>query len=75
LEPAKCNVHHIISLQNVKRKYPDLLQDIQNGILLCAFCHKFSPESPHQSALEWILWLQENKPEQYEYLKNYLGDY
>lgn len=71
LESRKqCQPHHIISLLGVKRNYPQLLKDINNGILLCYFCHKASPSSPHQGALEFILWLEKNKPEQYKYLKD-----
>jgi len=62
------NVHHIISLSSVKRKYPDLLENIDNGILLCSYDHKFAPNSPHQSGVEFGLWLQEHKPEQYNNL-------
>jgi 5-methylcytosine-specific restriction endonuclease McrA len=66
------NVHHIISLQSVKRKYPILLSDVQNGILLCSFCHKFAPNSPHQSGFEFTMFLMKHKPEQYFYLLEFL---
>lgn len=61
--------HHIISLQSVKRKHIALLKDINNGILLCGYCHKFAPYSPHQGGFEFVLWLKENKIWQYNYLK------
>lgn len=70
LELKKCHVHHIISLQAVKRKYPELLEDINNGILLCGYCHKFASDSPHQGGFEFTQWLKENKIEQYDYLTN-----
>lgn len=66
------HVHHIISLQSVKRKYSELLEDVNNGILLCSYCHKFAPDSAHQGGFEFILWLEKNKPEQYYYLKHFL---
>jgi hypothetical protein len=64
--------HHIISFNSVKRTFPQLIFDIRNGILLCARCHKDSPNSAHQSPLEFTLWLMENKSEQYNYLAGFL---
>lgn len=66
--------HHIISFQSIKRKYPLLLEDLNNGILLCAYCHKWAPDSPHQGGFEFSLWLKINKPKQYEYLKNKIAN-
>jgi len=66
------HVHHIISFQSVKRKYPELLEDINNGILLCGQCHKFNSDSPHQGGFEFSVWLEKNRPEQYLYLKEKL---
>ena len=66
------HVHHIISFQAVKRKYPKLLENINNGILLCGQCHKFNSDSPHQGGFEFTLWFMKNKKNQYNYLKNYL---
>lgn len=68
------NVHHIIALQAVKRKYPILLEDTMNGILLCSFCHKYAPDSPHQGSFEFVLFLERTRPEQYNYLKIYLTE-
>jgi 5-methylcytosine-specific restriction endonuclease McrA len=68
------HVHHIISLQAVKRKYPELLEDINNGVLLCGYCHKFAPDSAHQGSFEFVNWLKVNKPVQYEYLLNKVGE-
>lgn len=62
------HVHHIISLQAVMRKYPELLEDVNNGILLCPWCHKFASDSPHQGALEFILFFKNKFPIRYEYL-------
>ncbi len=68
----KKNPHHIISFNSVKKYFPELIFDIKNGILLCARCHKGSPNSAHQSPLEFTLWLMKNKPEQYNYLIKFL---
>ena len=67
------NVHHIISFQSIKRKFPQLLEDIMNGILLCSFCHKWANDSPHQGGFEFTFWLENNKPAQYLYLKDFLS--
>jgi hypothetical protein len=64
--------HHIVSFNSVKRTFPQLVFDTKNGILLCARCHKDSPDSAHQSPLEFTLWLMENKSEQYNYLVEFL---
>jgi len=72
---GKRHVHHIIALQAVKRNYPELLEDINNGILLCGYCHKFSPSSPHQGGFAWCEWFKYTKKEQYEYLVSKLYEY
>jgi len=60
--PKHC--HHIVSFQSVKRNHPKLLEDINNGILICGYCHKFAPNSPHQGGFEFTLWLIKNKTHQ-----------
>jgi hypothetical protein len=72
-KPRRKHPHHIISLESVKEKYPGLLEDINNGVLLCYKCHKSSPDSAHQGGFEFVNWLKEEKYEQYEYLMSYLG--
>lgn len=57
--------HHIIPKQFKEFKY-----DVNNGICLCYNHHKVGKLSPHQNALWWYIWLQKNRPEQFEYLKN-----
>lgn len=71
-ERRQMHVHHIISLQSVKRNYPELLEDIMNGILFCYYCHKASPKSPHQGCFEFMMWFKNNKQEQYNYLYYFL---
>jgi len=59
------NVHHI--LPNTKL-YFDLRSDVNNGILLCPQCHRFSPNSPHQNSIYFAEFLKKNRSEQYYYL-------
>jgi ubiquitin C-terminal hydrolase len=63
------NVHHI--LPDVT-KYASTRTDINNGILLCAYCHRFSPDSPHTNALEFSRWLMHARSYQYVYLVTHL---
>ena len=66
------HVHHIVSLQSVKRMHPELLEDTLNGILLCSYCHKFAPDSPHQGGFEFVEFFKNKFPDRYEYLINKL---
>lgn len=63
--PRSQHAHHI--LPNMY-KYKMYHTDIQNGILLCPYCHKFSPNSPHLNAFYFHEWMRVNKPTQYFYL-------
>jgi hypothetical protein len=67
--PKSRHVHHVIA--NTK-KYKDLSTNPLNGVLLCPYHHKFSPDSPHQNAFYFIWWLKNNKLSQFEFLKAYL---
>lgn len=67
--PASQHPHHIIP--NLPQ-YKELSTDIENGILLCPYCHKWSRESPHLNALYFNYWLSIKKPLQYNYLVNKL---
>lgn len=64
----RMNVHHIIP-----REVEKYFFDVNNLITLCIKHHKFgSPKSDlsaHKNAFPFYLWLQENRPEQYEYVK------
>jgi hypothetical protein len=70
LTRKNCHPHHIISLNSVLKKYPSLIDDLNNGILLGYYAHKAAPFSAHQSGLEFSLWFKEKFPERYEYLAN-----
>lgn len=67
--------HHIISEGAVRETYKELIDDLKNGILLCARCHKLSNDSAHEGGFEFTFWLAKNKPEQYNYLKSFLENY
>jgi 5-methylcytosine-specific restriction endonuclease McrA len=58
------NSHHVIC----KERFKEHQFDIQNGITLCAGCHKLGSFSAHRHALFFIWWLQSNRPEQYAYI-------
>jgi len=59
-DPVRVNVHHIIPREiKGQRHNPD------NGICLCSKHHQFSREiSAHNNPLKFVLWMQENRPEQ-----------
>jgi hypothetical protein len=56
---------HILSKEN----YPGLRFDVNNGVSGCYYCHKNGPISSHHDGFIFSIWLEKNKPEQYEYLK------
>ena len=60
---SKPHVHHIIPQQVKELKF-----DIDNGITLCFNHHKVGVHSPHMNALWFFMWLQQNKPKQFESL-------
>lgn len=60
------NAHHIIPRENVEFRF-----NINNGITLCVKHHKYSREiSAHKNSFIFLLWLMNNKKEQFEYLYN-----
>jgi 5-methylcytosine-specific restriction endonuclease McrA len=61
------NAHHILE----KRYYGAIKYDPNVGVTVCAKCHLFSKYSAHKNGVWFTLWLQENRPEQYDWiLKN-----
>ena len=66
-KPKKPHVHHIIP-----KKVKELRYDVNNGITLCFNHHKVGLNSPHMNALWFITWLKICKPEQYNYLMEYI---
>jgi hypothetical protein len=48
----KLEAHHIFT-----RSFKSTCWDIDNGISLCTYCHKFGPESAHKSPESFRDWL------------------
>jgi len=64
-DPLHPNAHHIIVRENHETKF-----DIQNGLTLCPKHHFFCRQiSAHNNPLGLFLWLEKNRPEQLNYLK------
>ena len=61
-EPRNCNAHHIIPRQFKKMRW-----DINNGITLCVNHHRRGVYSPHQNAIWFFGWMNENKSQQLRY--------
>lgn len=58
------NAHHIIGRRNYNLRW-----DVRNGVCLCPGCHTFSNRSAHQDPERFHDWLEENRPEDIEYLR------
>jgi 5-methylcytosine-specific restriction endonuclease McrA len=67
-DPRALQTAHILSKSN----YPELKLDIMNGICLSFWHHKNAPISSHLDGFAFAIWLEKNKPEQYNYLKEFL---
>ena len=66
----RLNAHHIIPKEIKELKF-----DLMNGISLCPNHHRFSREiSPHQNPFAFMLWLEKNRPKQFNYLKEKLSE-
>lgn len=60
------NAHHIIARENHETKF-----DVKNGITLCPKHHFFCRQlSAHNNPFGFQLWLEINRPEVIEYLKD-----
>lgn len=64
------NSHHLITRGNLKYRF-----ELMNCLVLCAYCHKFSPKSIHTSF--WFIeeWLKENKKDQYDWFLTHRKDF
>lgn len=56
LQGKNCHAHHILPKQLKKLRW-----DIHNGITLCYNHHKVGIYSPHQNAIWFYGWMNENK--------------
>jgi len=66
LEPKSCHAHHLLP-KHLKGKKTGLRWDIDNGITLCPYHHKFGPYAAHQNAIWFYGWLNEHKPKELKY--------
>jgi len=63
--------HHLIS-----RSVRATRHDPENGILLCALHHKWSPYlSPHGAPLQFAEWLRVNLPEKWDWVQRHKNDW
>lgn len=58
------HAHHLFPREIHKFRF-----DVANGVSLCAKHHKYSYEiSAHKNSIKFALWLQANRPGQWEWL-------
>jgi len=62
LTSKQAQAHHIIP-----RQLKGMRWDVDNGITLCYNHHKVGIYSPHQNAIWFFGWMNENKPQQLKY--------
>ena len=64
-DAQRLNAHHIIVRENHATKL-----DINNGLSLCPTHHFFNRQiSAHNNPIGLFLWLEKNRPEQFNYCK------
>lgn len=67
---GQVNAHHLIT-----RRVTATRHSLLNGICLCAKHHQFDPKlSAHGSPLAFAVWLQENRPDQWQWIKDHRND-
>jgi 5-methylcytosine-specific restriction endonuclease McrA len=59
--------HHILPRQMKKLRW-----DVNNGITLCDYHHRRGIYSPHQNAIWWFGWMNQNRKAQLKYCINKL---
>jgi len=70
-ETKRLNSHHILP-----RELREFRFDLMNGISLCPKNHQFSRKnSAHGNSFVFIIWLEKNRPEQFNYLKDKANKY
>jgi hypothetical protein len=67
-KPEKIDAHHFLSkeIKDCPLKY-----DIRNGVSVDPFCHKFGIPSFHRDPVRTITWLQNNRPSDYEFIRDH----
>ena len=67
---SNLQAHHLIS-----RYVVCLRHNINNGLLTCPSCHKYSKRlSAHGASIMFTLWLQKNRPEQFAWVVEHAND-
>ena len=69
-KPQSIQSAHILSKEN----YPELMYDLNNGLVLCFRDHKNSSISSHLDGFAFTQWFKEKFPDRYEYLVNKLKE-
>ena len=63
----RVEAHHLIT-----RNAPECKFDPENGMLLCTWHHKFSPEiSAHKSPMQFLMFIEKFFPSKYAYMKTH----
>ena len=60
---GRLNAHHLIP----KERFQAVMFELNNGISLCASCHKFGAYSFHRHMIWAAEWLKNNRPDQYQW--------
>ena len=64
------HAHHILPRQN-----RELRHDLKNGLCLCASHHKYNYKiSAHKNPFVFLNWLKLNRPDQFNYLQEYISN-
>ena len=66
ISTERLNAHHIIVRENHETKF-----DVMNGLSLCPTHHFFNRQiSAHNNPIGLFIWLEKNRPEQFNYCKS-----
>lgn len=66
---TKLDAHHLLP----KERYPEFAHTDINGICLCPAHHKYDRYSFHRNPVWAVLWLRQNRPEQFNWCKQHMG--
>lgn len=65
------NAHHLLP----KERYPEFKFKRINGLALCPNHHKFGRYSAHRNPIWFALWLEFERPKQYQWVLWNMGDW